>query len=317
MRNFESGTPFVRSFFFGVFAWALALMVCYAIYFQTTQVYSFRLPERLLALRAPGSSVANESIFFDVAGNVNKVANYALLLIPLSALAYWRRLIPAQLHYANVTLLVVILMVTFSRGAFVAAGILAAIVVAAAAIEKWRRGRRVRHLVTLSAILVIPVGLSLSDPFFVDYWRNLDTVTARMEQATGVTETGDGSFPTATLLRLMGYGVGNYGRVEFGDSMRGTHNLFLDIWTNGGAVALAAFASLLAYSAFLGLRRWGQTGSDTSLVGTAGITTLVILGFREYDLAYLYATSMGGILVGIFCGLATALPVNYGKPSCS
>lgn len=301
-----------KFFCFGILIWATVLSLAWIYYFLTTTTYSSRLPEKILSLRAPGESIAGQSIFFYLAGNVNKVANYTLLYMLLLGLARWKGLLGAGTYWLAQLLMMTLLVVTFSRGAFVTLAILGAGFAATAAL-RWRADiSQSRRYLVLTSVLLLPVAVSISDGFFWDYWRNLDTVSARIHQATEVGMSvdnlllGEKAGIAGHQLALLGYGVGNYGLVFFGDPARGTHNLFLDIWTNGGILAALGFLGFLAVSLWGGLRGLVEGWNDDLLIGVAGIVAIVILAFREYDLAYLYATSIGGLLVGGFSGLASA-----------
>ncbi|KFL29411.1 hypothetical protein JP75_20870 [Devosia riboflavina] len=281
----------------GVLAWLILLLTSYALFFVTTEVYSSRLPERILALRAPGDSLSRTALFFDVAGNVNKVSNYALVLMVLLHLANIRGFISKHLYWVTQALLIVVLIITFSRGAFSVLFLLALGFCIAAALRFRRDLGAAASYLSLATLLFLPPLASVSDGFFREYWANLETVTSRVDQAASLGEQGGDTI-------VFGYGVGNYGEVVFGDPVKGTHNLFLDTWANGGFVAVAAMAALFAVGILFGLRGVAVRWSDERLVGVAGLLAITALGLREYDIAYLYATSIGGFFVGAFVALA-------------
>lgn len=303
----------IRAFLFGLATWAVVGLAIYAVYFAISPASYGSLTAKIMALRSPGAEIANHSIFFQFLGNMNKAANYAVLGLFLVLYCQISGTVKSWLAAAIYALLAGILVITFSRGALVVCG-LAAI---AFFVLSFRVDSRTRWLLRWPAVVIaIPLLISLSTPQYRAYWHNLDTVETRLMMAQAAVsdqaapkraDLGNmgASATVADANPVLGFGVGNYGAQNFNDPVRGTHNLFVDIWTDGGLLALGAFVIYLLGSLW-GLRRSILSTDPRPFIAAGGIASIVILGFREYDLAYLFATSLGGAFVGLFCGIAGA-----------
>jgi O-antigen ligase len=92
---------------------------------------------------------------------------------------------------------------------------------------------------------------------------------------------------------LVGLGTGGYGARFFGDPIRGTHNMFLDILLESGLIGLFALILLMLLAIIncfdlkrLRIRKKACLGA---------LTVLILLMFREHSVSYLYVTSLGGM----------------------
>lgn len=301
----------VRAFLYGLGTWAVIGLGFYAFYFAGDAGHYSSAAAKIMALRSPGAEIANSSPFFQYLGNMNKAANYAVLGLILALYCEISELIERRAVAVIYAALAGILIVTFSRGALAVCGLAA---VALFVLSFRVKGARRASMRWPAIAFAVPLLISLSTPAYQAYWRNLDTVQTRLLMAQAAVT--DRSAPKRADLGnmnagpdvvrgnvLLGYGVGNYGMQNFKDPVRGTHNLFIDIWTDGGILALGAFVFYVLCSLW-GLRRHLLGADPRPFIVAGAIASVVVLGFREYDLAYLYATSLGGALVGLFVGLA-------------
>lgn len=102
----------------------------------------------------------------------------------------------------------------------------------------------------------------------------------------------------------MGLGPGQYGILKVGLPERSTHNLYLDVWLAGGILGISGFVIWIIMAVYSANK--GYFGSDDErrrmcgLFGLLGITAVAVLGLRPYDLTYLYASSMGAVLLAVF-----------------
>jgi O-antigen ligase len=92
---------------------------------------------------------------------------------------------------------------------------------------------------------------------------------------------------------LMGLGTGGYGVRFFGDSIRGTHNMFLDTLLESGLIGFVALMIVMLLAAIhcFDLKRL-RIKNTTCLVA---LIALILLMFREHSASYLYVTSLGGM----------------------
>jgi len=105
---------------------------------------------------------------------------------------------------------------------------------------------------------------------------------------------------------LFGSGAGNYGLATFGRPEPETHNYFIDrILAAGTFGLLAVFVALLA--AWIGAAR--LTGQSRLLVRLS-IVSFMLMCVREYSPAYLFRTSLAGVVVAILLSMPTMMAVR-------
>ena len=99
---------------------------------------------------------------------------------------------------------------------------------------------------------------------------------------------------------VIGMGVGGYGIEFFDEPLAGTHNLFLDVWMEGGILALLLLILLIAC---MGLHCFRARDSQSiDVLSGVSVLVLFLLLIREHSPAYLAVTSMGGVCFAmIFC----------------
>jgi len=105
---------------------------------------------------------------------------------------------------------------------------------------------------------------------------------------------------------LFGSGSGNYGFATFGTTDAETHNYFLDrILAAGLPGLLAVFVAL--YAAWKGTAR--LTGRSRWLIRLS-IVSFMLMCVREYSPAYLFRTSLAGVVVAILLSMPTMMAVR-------
>jgi hypothetical protein len=116
-------------------------------------------------------------------------------------------------------------------------------------------------------------------------------------EAGGLIGTGSSRFNRWAILwtqfgdvttGLFGIGYGAYGEMNRCADC-GTHNLFLDHWIASGAYGVLVLSALTVVVGAKSLLR-----SDFGIAMASGV--FVILAVREYSMAYLHTTSMGGLM---------------------
>jgi hypothetical protein len=116
-------------------------------------------------------------------------------------------------------------------------------------------------------------------------------------EAQGFLGTGKGRFQQWGQLGgilntpgrlLLGIGYGGYGALNQCPEC-GTHNLFLDHWVASGIYGVIILLGLIAYGTLksLSMRYWRML---------AVFAVFFSLAIREYSMAYLTYTSMGGLM---------------------
>lgn len=346
----QAGT-LLKTFLYGSIFWMLVVLCAYAWH-----LHSFEMPDwvtfsnHVLTLRNPGPEAANNMLFFLLIGNVNKVANYAVLI---TIVAYYLKEIK---FISNITFTItcilsaIVSFICFSRGAFVAGSLLAIGIIVVTIYDYVRFRRYSQTSILYVAMLIAPVLASIATQEFRNYWLDTTTIERRILLASEVGEAGqvyaeetgepappperetpaqpaapaqphiagsDGNLPPSSsgiedkeeALQegpsfIFGYGIGKYGELHFNNPLAGTHNFFVDIWTSGGILSFISIVILIFISILIGVYRLLSKCDIYSITGVAGLCTISVLAFREYDVAYLLATSMGGIFLGIFVGLS-------------
>ncbi len=88
---------------------------------------------------------------------------------------------------------------------------------------------------------------------------------------------------------LKGIGLGQYGKIKYGDIQLGTHNLFLDHFISSGIFIPLSILIIVFFTLIFSLYK-------QSYVIFIGMLIFVILSFREYSFSYLWVTSNGSFI---------------------
>lgn len=295
----------------GVSVWAAASLAVYSFsVFHLADMYpwlsKYRLDELIVVMRFPGQEFLNQVYYDEVIGNLNQAANrciLAIILLGFLVVSLGVRLRSAIALYVPVLLL---LIVSFSRGALLVGLVLGI----GGFLGTWmfRSRAAATAYAPLWVALILPMVLSFTLPALREGWGDLTTVETRVDQwhaeiGKSMGEGGDGRSVVERFF--VGYGPGGYGLARFGQVDAGTHNLFLDVWFGAGVTGLIGLLLLFFRActrALTGLLT--EPRNQACLASLLGLAAIGALGFREYPLAYLYASGMEGLLLGIFAGLA-------------
>ncbi|MBF6617706.1 MAG: O-antigen ligase family protein [Candidimonas sp.] len=263
----------------------------------------YSLGQLIVAVRSPGENFPFRIFYPDIVGNWNKAANVIVLgmLIAVYSIAANRRQ-SGQAHIA-LSLLSILLFLSFSRGAMVVITILL-IPLWYVFILRAEHFKAVKPRLALS-IIAAPVLLSLALPDMRSHWLQLGSMQSRVEQWNRVV-AASASTSSSYLDMVFGGGAGSYGMETSGSAASGTHNLFLDTYLWGGALGLTGLTLLLvAYPGVMFSRTLLSGGqfSVRQITGLLGVVAIFTLGMREFDLSYLHVTAIPAILTGLFIGL--------------
>lgn len=228
-------------------------------------------------------------------GDPNFFAQILLIPIPVAVIAAWlaRRRLHRALYFAAAALIVVTLLVTYSRGAMLALGVMGTLLIATLHISWYR---------TVAAILLVALVLVLLPSSVTERLITIEEIFANASE----TLHPDSSIQERRLLMtvawimfganpLLGVGVGNYSaRYEdyvsaasssarqYADPslLHFPHNLYLEIAAESGVVGLVLFA-FLAISCFLALNRGARRFEDRDVVlyATARGLQIAFVGF--------------------------------------
>lgn len=291
----------------GLCSWAILTIILYIIYFlnlleQFPHLNKLTIDQKLLAARSPGEEVTSTNAFFMISGNVNKISNVALISIIIGFGVFVERF-RGMIWFASIALIMcTIIIATLSRGTIIVA--LACGLASFAAAFLQPRSFRYKY-VLLGIVLALPIVVCLNSPNLRTYFLELSSLNARIQQWKDVASSSSaspGADVSGSILPhlFFGYGPGRYGVITFGTPDAGTHNLLVDIWTDGGVVAATAFALLLLVPIGMGLSKLYRNWSHQIFVGLLGVFAVVALGLREYELAYLNTSAIGAVLLGWF-----------------
>lgn len=232
-------------------------------------------------------------------GNANKMSNYLLLSLLLSVRLLGKKNV---IHFRSTKYIlhafwilgVATLIVLFSRAAllllpitFLVSGVLEFI------------KKKTRYITAMIVIASIVFAYSTySDAInFLLFWKTsadaesnpMGSMESRFSQWEGIKDLLSDDYS----MLLTGLGTAEYGeRFQEGQPMAGTHNMFLDVVMESGIIGLAPLlllVLLMLLSTLYNARRGVRDG-----LSLAAILTLIMLMTREYSIAYLFATSLGG-----------------------
>lgn len=313
----------VKAFLIGFSIWAAAALALYAGAAYTimdarpdsrlaTAYAEDQWDVMLLSMLRPHDELLQLVWYDDFIGNTNKVANGCVLALLLLVWVREKSAITAGMAGAIYLPIGLLLLVTFSVGAFL---VLAAITVGitVAWIRCGPRGwPRAPEMAYVLILMLAPALASISTESFRNHWKEEGSIATRVEYAQGAVIS---SLSSASSERetsddyigavLLGMGPGAYGVQIAGRPEASTHNLYLDVWKDAGLLGASALIVLLAVPLWMGCRAFTAGQLDLGhTCALAGIASIAALGFREYALCYLFVTALGGFFIGTFVALA-------------
>jgi hypothetical protein len=322
---------FLKAIVMGVAFWSLlALAVfCYDLYLIDKQFFkmaNFFWYELVLSLKMPGSRILKVIWFDEIIGNGNKASNILVLDLILLSFLYIKNEFNGLKYLTFLLPVTFLLCLVFSRGAFLLSLCISLCFFAVSFLCRFRRfsSKIVNKFAIAATVLLVPPLFSISTSLFRNYWLNPDTVNYRLDQTKAIVEDlkikvyNDGKVSSSLgsdkiesssrfdpLRTFLGYGVGNYGLAHFNSADRMTHNLFVDCWAEGGVFMLGSIAFLFVSSFYVVFWNW-RSFSLERFFGICGMFVILVLSFREYELAYLKVTTMGAIMVSCFFALSNS-----------
>lgn len=239
------------------------------------------------------------SLFSLAMGNANKASNYLLLamlvaplLLQFSNTAGLEKRENLRLFRIYTVLAIAMMTLRFSR--------LIMLLLPVAVYLNWRYSFSSRRAVQV-AIAAMGVSVAVG---YVGWDEQINIVVQYLlysatpsGEAQGLLGTGAnrfalwseaGHYLTDPGTVLFGMGYGTFGNLE-GCGTCATHNLFLDHWLASGVYGVAILILMITVGSLKALLI-----SDRRMIITFGV--FVLLAFREYTMAYLDVTSMGGIM---------------------
>ena len=230
-------------------------------------------------------------------GNANKLSNNLVMfllmsrsLLTLEGPSRGRR----RILLCFWALAVVTLIVMFSRAAM----LLLPLVIAASGVIGELSGAS-RRLVLVTACCSI-AAVAVTAPEIFDYLFAAKYLPQADADPLGT--LGDRFAQWSQLLdffsehakeSIIGLGTSGYGMRFFNSPEPGTHNTFLDLWTQAGIFSPLI---LLGTIASIGLQVFvGAKSVRRKTVVAAGLFAIVLLMTREHSFSYLYVTSLGGL----------------------
>lgn len=200
-----------------------------------------------------GVGVRIEGAVGGIFGNPNDLAMALDMLLPLAIVLALTSKLAGRLFYLVCALVLVIgVVVTFSRGGFLG-------LIAAAAILLWKLGRHNRFATAIAALAACAV-LALSMP--AGYSDRLFTIVNTEKDATGSAQERQGELKrvieVASRHTIIGIGLNNY-PVYSNHAIR-AHNSFLEIAAELGLLGLIAYLILI----FKPLKRLKEIERETS-----------------------------------------------------
>lgn len=306
---------FLRALCYGISGWAIVSLCVYLYSFHiffsvfpsiSESYQSLHWDGLILAMRSPRREILDIVRYDEFLGSMNKASNYGVLNILL--INYLLAIHKISLKAAAFLYLpmLMLLIITFSRGAFLVCLGLAGLSLILIMLDNLKGKKSFvskRFFLGLAVSLLSPFIVSVSTNRFRQHWIYLASITTRIEFWIEL-EQDIRQDPDATSKILMGLGPGQYGILRVGLPERSTHNLFLDVWLAGGILGISGFVIWMITAMYFANK--GYFGSDDErrrlggLFGLLGLTAIAGLGLREYALAYLYATSMGAVLLAVF-----------------
>lgn len=251
-------------------------------------------------------SYYRDSLFFLVVGNANKQSNYLVMSILMAPYLLELKPTHSKLYSVFTILATILLFLLCSRATL----ILLPIALYVNRIYFIPMTKRVKTLLWLSLAIFSIVHFNELTTIFkyvifnirFDYDEKdfLGTFHSRLvqwEQLKALLED-----PT---IFIHGIGVGNYGlKILRGSVEQGTHNLFLDHFVASGLYGVIMLIVILS----VGLAK-SFILKDKRLI--FAYVFFICLAFREYSFAYVYVTSMGGLIFVFMLYLTFNWSSNY------
>lgn len=296
--NLFRNNALFRSYYFGSVAWLIVVITAYSVMImKQADLFSIKyqtISDMLIYARFPGEEVLRlgEFYFFLIVGNVNKASNIVLLQFLFFSWAYLEKVITTRFFSLISILMCLALMIFFSRGAFLVS-LSIFFVFAVWSLYSSRKDFKRIWFVALTAL--IPFLLSVSTPVLRSYWGNSSTIQTRLVQWEQL--AGNASISSLSVKDyIFGLGSGGYGTKFFNSADAGTHNFFLDLWMQAGLLGLLSFISLLfvLFKTSINLMKYNSSSSGVVLFSVLG--AVLVLGFREFDLVYLFRSNTTAFL---------------------
>lgn len=258
----------------------------------------------VLALRYPASF--QTSVWYDdFLGDMNSASNYALLGIVLLGLLITSN-VKSWIAFLLYLPLATLMIISFSRGAFIASLSLAIVCMTCAFyhyVFRFDKPDAVRgsRAYLFSLMLLIPLLVSFSAEGFREHWRDTDTITYRVAELRNVSKA-----PLDAKTVVFGYGLKDHSQESYGSTKSGTHNFFVNIWLNSGLPGLIGIIALMTCGSFYYRRLLRSGVSALHVFGSLGLLAIALLGFRQFELTNLNVTSMAAVMLGVFVAMASS-----------
>lgn len=310
----------VNSYMFGYLVWALLSIFLYILYCSAISEYPpydrYAWDRFLIYARHPGefwmlsNGIEKEFLFSRFSGNLNKVSNVAILNVMLCMLL--RNYIKPYLTALSFLASMVLLFITFSRGALLMSALSALLILVFSLFFAKGIKQKISG-VLLSLLLATPFSIGLSTEFFRVYWTDFSTIERRKEHwgdavhvVRGERRGTDTKSRAGTAWMSMpswgtnmpswnyvfGVGPGSYGLAVEGNENFGTHNLFLDAWLEGGVLSSGILIFIVLSSFFVIWKRFRAEGLHwDNLFLSLSFLTFLGLAVREYSFVYLYSSN--------------------------
>lgn len=223
-------------------------------------------------------------------GNANALATLLIVLLPIAfsrALSTHRQ---ARFHWSLFTAgLALLLVLTFSRGAWLAAGLATGIQIVLLAYayrvnpkQRWQRlGPTLQKLLILAAVLLMALIVA-AIVFFVGTFSIGGRTT---DLRTGIWQ------PAAELFRespLVGHGLNSFGRElpRFWSAPpqkvhNHAHNIFLQIGAELGILGLLALAATIVLSVHAMIRRWHESNRAEQVERAGAFAASIAFGLHH------------------------------------
>jgi putative inorganic carbon (hco3(-)) transporter len=214
-------------------------------------------------------------------GNPNDMALHLVTILPIAValVLSTRNYLTKVLYIFCAVLMVVAIVVTYSRGGFIG-------LVCVAGVLAWKFGRRNRLAVLLLAIVSIGLFISLAPGNYITRIASIfDSSLDPNGSSTARGELFKRSVVVALANPLLGIGMGNFHIVSIREAV--THNAYTQVAAEMGIVASVIYTMFIAAP----FKRLSQIIRETSSKGRAS---------RFYYLAIGLQVSLIGYLVGSF-----------------
>lgn len=295
-RNWEKVKSFFRIYYFST------TFLIFVSFFFIFYYYDY-LPEwykekdmifKLISFKFafdPKLNISNGMQF--ILGNFNKASNTFILML-LFATKFFDLNIKRDRLYLKIILITftLALLLMFSRLALM----LYPIVLYFSRIHHCFSFRKYKILLSILLISFLIKFWSFIS-FSLDYLLFSKFGDVETEQS-GFLGTGNGRLKdwqenlfyfSEPSIWLKGIGLGQYGKIKYGDIQLGTHNLFLDHFISSGIFIPFSILMIVLFTLYFSIYK-------KNYVVFMGMIIFIILSFREYSFSYLWVTSNGSFM---------------------